>query len=58
MSDKLAMERPFFADEPLRPTVLTEIPGPESRKVIKDLEKVFDTRSLNVMVNYEKSFGN
>ncbi|KAI9786845.1 MAG: 4-aminobutyrate transaminase [Geoglossum umbratile] len=52
------MEQPFIAGEPLRPTVLTEIPGPESRKVTEDLEKVFDTRSSSILVNYEKSLGN
>jgi hypothetical protein len=58
MSDKLDMEQPYFADEPLRPTVLTEIPGPESKRAIGDLEKLFDTRSLNMLGNYQKSFGN
>jgi hypothetical protein len=57
-SDKPAMEQPFIAGEPLRPTVLTEIPGPESKNVMEDLEKVFDTRSSSMLVNYEKSLGN
>ncbi|KAH0536209.1 hypothetical protein FGG08_006891 [Glutinoglossum americanum] len=58
MSEGPAMERPYFENEPQRPTVLTEIPGPESRRVIEDLEKLFDTRSLNMLGNYQKSFGN
>jgi 4-aminobutyrate aminotransferase/(S)-3-amino-2-methylpropionate transaminase len=58
MSDRLAMEQPFFADEPLRPTVRTEIPGPESRKAIEDLNKIYDASGLNMLVNYQKSFGN
>jgi len=51
-------EQPFFQDEPSGPTVKTAIPGPESKKLIKELDTVFDTRSLNMVANYEKSFGN
>lgn len=51
-------EAPFFSAEPAGPTVKTAIPGPESQKVIKDLDKVFDTRSLNMLADYTKSFGN
>lgn len=51
-------ETPFFPDEPAGPIVKTEIPGPITRKAIEDLDKVFDTRSLNMMANYQKSFGN
>jgi 4-aminobutyrate aminotransferase/(S)-3-amino-2-methylpropionate transaminase len=51
-------EQPFFPDEPAGPTVKTAIPGPESKKAIKELDTVFDTRSLNMLANYEKSFGN
>jgi len=51
-------EQPFFPDEPAGPTIKTAIPGPITKKAIEDLHKVFDTRSLNMMANYEKSFGN
>ena len=51
-------EQPLFPDEPSGPTVKTAIPGPESKKAIVDLDKVFDTRSLNMMANYQNSFGN
>jgi 4-aminobutyrate aminotransferase/(S)-3-amino-2-methylpropionate transaminase len=51
-------EAPFFPDEPAGPIVKTAIPGPQSKKIIQDLDKVFDTRSLNMVANYEKSFGN
>lgn len=51
-------EEPFFPQEPSGPVVKTAIPGPESKKAIKDLDTVFDTRSLNMLANYEKSFGN
>ena len=51
-------EQPFFRDEPAGPIVKTAIPGPITKKAIEDLDKVFDTRSLNMMANYQKSFGN
>ena len=49
---------PFFPEEPTKPTVSTSIPGPISTQAIKDLDKVFDTRSLNMIANYNASFGN
>lgn len=48
----------FFPDEPSGPVVRTAIPGPESIKAIKHLDKVFDTRSLNMLADYRKSYGN
>jgi 4-aminobutyrate aminotransferase / (S)-3-amino-2-methylpropionate transaminase len=51
-------EQPFFPDEPAGPTIKTAIPGPQSKKAIEKLDKVFDIRSLNMMANYEKSLGN
>src|ERR1700761_5510424 len=51
-------EQPFFPDEPAGPIVKTAIPGPITKKAIEDLDKVFDTRSLNMMANYQKSLGN
>jgi 4-aminobutyrate aminotransferase/(S)-3-amino-2-methylpropionate transaminase len=51
-------EQPFFTNEPSGPTVKTAIPGPESKKAIAELDSVFDTRSLNMLANYSKSFGN
>ncbi|KAL1843673.1 hypothetical protein VTJ49DRAFT_373 [Mycothermus thermophilus] len=44
--------------EPNGPTVKTEIPGPKSRDIIADLDKVVDTRSLNMLTDYTKSSGN
>ena len=49
---------PFFAEEPSAPSVRTSIPGPMSTEAIKELDKVFDTRSLNMMADYTQSFGN
>jgi len=51
-------EHPFFPNEPSSPTIRTAIPGPQSKKAIEELDKVFDTRSLNMLANYQKSFGN
>lgn len=48
----------FFANEPAGPVVKTAIPGPESKKAIAELDKVFETRSLNMLANYQKSVGN
>ncbi|CRK35271.1 hypothetical protein BN1708_019745, partial [Verticillium longisporum] len=48
----------LFPEEPARPTVKTEIPGPVSKKYIEDLHEVFDTRSLNMLTDYTKSIGN
>ena len=51
-------ERAFFPTEPLHPTVTGPMPGPKSMAAIKHLDTVFDTRSLNMMANYQQSFGN
>ncbi|PVI03939.1 4-aminobutyrate aminotransferase [Periconia macrospinosa] len=50
--------QPFFPDEPAAPIVQTEIPGPKSKTAIERLQKVFDTRSLNMMADYSRSYGN
>ncbi|KAF8430216.1 4-aminobutyrate transaminase gata [Tirmania nivea] len=49
----------FLVDEPPHPQIITTaIPGPQSRKAIAKLDKVFDTRSLNMVCDYENSVGN
>jgi 4-aminobutyrate aminotransferase / (S)-3-amino-2-methylpropionate transaminase len=53
-----AMAQPFFPDEPTAPIIRTAIPGPNSKRAITDLDRVFDTRSLNMIANYQKSLGN
>ena len=53
-----AVEQPFFPDEPVGPILRTAFPGPESKKAIAELDKIFDTRSLNMMTNYQNSYGN
>ncbi|KAK3322422.1 aminotransferase class-III-domain-containing protein [Apodospora peruviana] len=44
--------------EPEGPSVNTEIPGPKAKAAIKELDEVFDTRSLNMLTDYQKSCGN
>ena len=51
-------QKSFYEGEPEGPVLKTKIPGPESSKHIKELDAVFDTRSLNLMVDYTKSIGN
>ncbi|KAF2223259.1 4-aminobutyrate aminotransferase [Elsinoe ampelina] len=48
----------FFPEEPAKPIVKTQIPGPNSVKAIKELDQVFDTRSLNMIADYSKSYAN
>lgn len=54
----LSAASPYFNNEPSKPSVTTSIPGPVSKKAIDDLDSVFDTRSLNMICDYEKSVGN
>lgn len=58
LPDASSHEEPLFPNEPHAPTVRTAIPGPISKKAIEDLDRVFDTRSLNMIANYQNSFGN
>jgi 4-aminobutyrate aminotransferase/(S)-3-amino-2-methylpropionate transaminase len=51
-------EAPFFTGEPKRPHVQSAIPGPKAMAMIKELDQIFDTRSLNMMADYPKSLGN
>jgi 4-aminobutyrate aminotransferase/(S)-3-amino-2-methylpropionate transaminase len=51
-------DAPFFPDEPAGPQVRTAIPGPEAKKATAHLNRIFDVRSLNMMVNYQQSHGN
>ena len=57
-TERMGFPQPFFRDEPACPIVQSEIPGPKNRQAIQDLDKVFDTRSLKMMANYQNSYGN
>ena len=48
----------FYEWEPEGPSVKTEIPGPKAKAAIAELNEVFDTRSLNMLTNYQNSSGN
>ncbi|KAI1173767.1 aminotransferase class-III-domain-containing protein [Nemania sp. FL0916] len=52
------MASSFYSGEPEGPTIKTEIPGPKSQELRVKLDKVFDTRSLNMLSDYTKSTGN
>ncbi|OTA91825.1 hypothetical protein M434DRAFT_396904 [Hypoxylon sp. CO27-5] len=52
------MASSFLPGEPEAPVIKTEIPGPQSKQYIAKLDKVFDTRSLNMLADYTKSVGN
>ncbi|KAI2468550.1 4-aminobutyrate aminotransferase [Annulohypoxylon bovei var. microspora] len=52
------MVNSYFSGEPEAPVVKTDIPGPASKEYISKLDKVFDTRSLNMLADYTKSIGN
>lgn len=48
----------FFPSEPSAPIIHTAIPGPNGKAAVEELEKVFETRSLNMMADYKASVGN
>jgi 4-aminobutyrate aminotransferase/(S)-3-amino-2-methylpropionate transaminase len=48
----------LFPGEPEGPVVKTEIPGPNAKAAIAELNEVFDTHSLNMLTDYQKSLGN
>ncbi|OBT55465.1 4-aminobutyrate aminotransferase [Pseudogymnoascus sp. 24MN13] len=48
----------LFAGEPSGPEIKTQIPGPKSQQAIKELDKVFDTRAVNMLADYTQSKGN
>jgi 4-aminobutyrate aminotransferase/(S)-3-amino-2-methylpropionate transaminase len=52
------MASSFYSGEPEVPVVKTDIPGPKAQESIAKLDKVFDTRSLNMLADYTKSIGN
>lgn len=57
-ASSVRMASSFYGGEPEGPVLKTEIPGPKSKDVIAKLDKVFDTRSLNMLADYTKSTGN
>lgn len=48
----------YYPDEATAPSVKTALPGPENKKAIEKLSKVFDTRAAYYVADYYKSKGN
>lgn len=48
----------YVPGEPSLPVLETAFPGPQSTEAIADLDQVFDTRSLSMIANYDRSIGN
>lgn len=57
-SARMEHAAPFYEGEPERPVVKTEVPGPNSKKEIEALNRVFDTRALSMLTDYNKCSGN
>lgn len=47
-----------MAEEPVAPSVLTDVPGPRSLGIIEELDPFFDSRTIQLVVDYKKSNGN
>jgi 4-aminobutyrate aminotransferase/(S)-3-amino-2-methylpropionate transaminase len=48
----------YFPNEPTKPVVVSQSPGPKSQDGIKALGTVFDSRPTYFIADYEKSVGN
>ncbi|XP_076626677.1 4-aminobutyrate aminotransferase isoform X1 [Colletes latitarsis] len=48
----------FLSEEPKKPVVATEIPGPQSRNLLRDLNTMQQASSVQFFADYEKSTGN
>jgi 4-aminobutyrate aminotransferase / (S)-3-amino-2-methylpropionate transaminase len=44
--------------EPEGPKLQGALPGPKAKEATAQLDKVFDTRSVNMLADYTKSYGN
>jgi 4-aminobutyrate aminotransferase/(S)-3-amino-2-methylpropionate transaminase len=48
----------LFNEPPSAPTINGPFPGKVAKAAAEKLNHVYDTRNLNMMVDYERSFGN
>ncbi|KAJ6098469.1 hypothetical protein N7467_000004 [Penicillium canescens] len=44
--------------EPSTPSIRTAVPGPETHRIKENLDAVIDARTVQIVVNYDQSFGN
>ena len=50
--------RTLVSGEPSGPSMLTEVPGPKSRQLMQDLDRVQSMPSVAFFADYDKSLGN
>lgn len=55
---RMSAAKSFHKDEPAAPILKTSIPGPKAAEAVKELDEVFETRSINMMADYTQSVGN
>ncbi|KAK9442684.1 4-aminobutyrate transaminase GatA [Metarhizium brunneum] len=55
---RMGAAKSFHKDEPAAPILKTSIPGPKAAEAVKELDEVFETRSINMMTDYTQSVGN
>jgi hypothetical protein len=47
-----------MAEEPVAPSVLTQVPGPRTLNIKEELDPFFDSRAIQLVIDYKKSNGN
>ncbi|KAI1430568.1 aminotransferase class-III-domain-containing protein [Xylaria sp. CBS 124048] len=57
-ASSVRMASTFYSGEPDGPVVKTAIPGPRAQEHVSKLDRIFDTRSVNMLADYTQSFGN
>ncbi|KAG8222857.1 hypothetical protein J437_LFUL003502 [Ladona fulva] len=53
-----AAAQPLVAGEPEKPVIITEIPGPQSKKLLNELNLLQQSGSVSLFGDYDKSIGN
>jgi 4-aminobutyrate aminotransferase/(S)-3-amino-2-methylpropionate transaminase len=48
----------FSVSEPSTPSIRTAVPGPETHRIKEDLDAVIDARTVQMVIDYDQSFGN
>lgn len=47
-----------FVSEPTAPSIRTAVPGPATHRIKEDLDVVIDARTVQMVIDYDKSIGN